>query len=79
MQETEAEISYSEERGTCPTCGSGQVTHVQFGLFMGDAGSLPEWVDLGGCEIPEEPHDRICQSCGHSWYAPDTPWRSPQQ
>ena len=64
------------ERGTCPQCGSAEVTHIVFG-FPADPESAPPWISFGGCvtfEGPSASSDRACDRCGHSWVsriAPD--------
>lgn len=55
-----------EPRGTCPTCGSGDVIHVLFGFPVG-VDTLPSWVRLGGCVIEGAVYNRACEACGHEW------------
>lgn len=55
-----------EPRGSCPTCGSGEVIHVLFG-FPAQPAALPTWVRLGGCVIEGQVLDRACDACGHEW------------
>ena len=57
---------YAEPRGTCPACGSGQVTHHPLGgpdprLDEED----PPWVQWQGCLLVFS--DRTCEDCGAWW------------
>ena len=58
---------YDVPRGTCPSCGSGEVVHLVIGLPSGPgAGSGdPDWVSWVGCVHPG--FDRECNSCGATW------------
>jgi hypothetical protein len=58
----------SGARGTCPSCGSGEVMHIVFGL-PADPDALPSWKRLGGCVVDDEIADRHCESCGLEWTA----------
>lgn len=62
----EAPVRYDAERGTCPVCGSGDVSHRVVGLLSGPpAPDVPEWVALvGWCHLG---HDRECRACGQGW------------
>jgi RNA polymerase subunit RPABC4/transcription elongation factor Spt4 len=55
------------ERGLCPECGSGEVTHYTFGLVVDPEGlrDAPPWVRDVGCV--ETTADRACDDCGHDW------------
>lgn len=66
LARSETVIATNPERGTCPSCGSGEVTHILFGL-PADPGAEPEWVSFGGCVIDGIPRNRLCESCGHEW------------
>lgn len=57
----------TRERGVCPRCGSGEVTHILYGY----PGAWPteEWVTLGGCVLFGDEHNRSCAACGHEWSA----------
>ena len=54
------------ERGTCPSCGSGEITHVLCG-FPANPNTEPEKVRSCGCIMHGEPQDRECSVCGHNW------------
>lgn len=58
---------YDVPRGTCPSCGSGEVVHLIIGMPSGpDAGSGdPDWVRWVGCMHPG--FERECSSCGATW------------
>lgn len=60
------------ERGTCPRCGSGAVTHLclRADPFAGEHEPLPAWVADYGCMAP--PHARECDWCGAAWNTPYT-------
>lgn len=69
------DLDEAEKRGTCPSCGSGDVTHILYGL-RATLEPLPYWVRLGGCSITEQNTDRYCNACGHRWEAewdPESP------
>lgn len=60
-----------EGRGTCPRCGSGEVTHVMFGMpAFEDYEQSPPWVEFAGCVV-EGARARYCDDCGHGWDPPD--------
>ncbi|MQW78025.1 hypothetical protein GHK92_19335 [Nocardioides sp. dk4132] len=57
-------------RGTCPECGSADVTRIQWGMPgpEGPAGSLrPPWLHSGGCVVGQ--YDAICEECDQRWWA----------
>lgn len=58
---------YSEPRGTCPSCGSEEVTHLIIGMPArpDDGAGDPAWVAWVGCVHPG--HTRSCESCGATW------------
>jgi hypothetical protein len=58
---------YDVLRGTCPSCGSGEVVHLIIGMPSGlDAMSgHPDWVRWVGCLHPG--FERECGSCGATW------------
>lgn len=59
-------VRYDAERGTCPACGSGDVSHVVVGLLSGPPSpDVPNWVAFVGCCHPG--HDRQCGACGLHW------------
>ncbi|GAA0969990.1 hypothetical protein ENKNEFLB_03888 [Nocardioides aquaticus] len=60
--------SYDVPRGSCPRCGSGEVTHVLAGLPVGPV-ETPSWVAWVGCMPPG--HDRACAECGLRWRSAD--------
>lgn len=56
--------SYDVPRGSCPRCGSGEVTHVLAGLPVGPV-ETPSWVAWVGCMPPG--HTRECGQCRLLW------------
>ncbi|WP_166139178.1 hypothetical protein [Nocardioides ochotonae] len=57
-------------RGTCPRCGSADVTRVEWGMPApeGSEGSLrPPWLQSGGCVVGQ--YDAICAECEQRWWA----------
>ena len=58
---------YDVARGDCPSCGSGEVTHLMIGMPTGpevmEGG--PGWVEWVGCVHPG--YNRSCGSCGATW------------
>lgn len=60
---------YHVPRGICPTCGSGDITHLVIGLPTGPDVMTgdPTWVRWIGCVHPG--YDRECTSCGSTWTA----------
>ncbi len=58
---------YGIPRGVCPTCGSGDVTHLVVGMPSGPLvmDGDPDWVQWVGCVHPG--FDRECGSCGATW------------
>lgn len=60
--------TYDVERGSCPRCGSGEVTHLVIGLRAEPPGpDTPSWLAFVGCCHPG--HDRGCADCGLEWTA----------
>jgi len=57
---------YGTPRGTCPSCGSGEVSHTIYGLPA--SFDNPPWVILGGCVIGGA--TRECDTCGYGWNPP---------
>ncbi len=57
-------------RGICPTCGSGDITHLVIGMPLGPDVMQrdPDWVHWVGCVHPG--YDRECGSCGATWSSP---------
>ena len=65
-------FAYDEPRGTCPKCGSGEVTHFFWGMpTQATYEGSPAWVSFGGCCLPEVMADRACSSCGYEWAIDD--------
>lgn len=70
---------YTEPRGTCPECGSGQVTHHLLGAADPRTEPAdPSWIEWHGC-IPSF-GDRSCEECDAIWNvgyreAPPAPMR----
>ncbi len=62
--------AYDVPRGNCPSCGSGEVTHLVIGMSSGptDMDGSPAWVCWVGCLDPG--FDRQCSTCAASWSAP---------
>ena len=60
---------YDVPRGTCPSCGSAEVTHLIIGMPMGPPEDLgdPPWVSWVGCLHPG--YNRRCSACDHTWDA----------
>ena len=59
-------VRYGAERGTCPACGSGDVSHLVIGLLSGPPSpDVPDWVAFVGCCHPG--YDRECGACGLRW------------
>src|SRR4051794_39020348 len=60
---------YHVPRGICPTCGSGDITHLVIGLPTGPDVMTgdPDWVRWVGCVHPG--YNRECTSCGSTWSA----------
>lgn len=61
---------YPEPRGTCPECGSGNVTHVRMLMTRPAAFDFPEWVEHRSCRYLGPP--RVCADCGHGWAAQES-------
>ena len=59
--------TYEVPRGTCPSCGSGDVTHLMIGMPArpADVGSGPDWIEWVGCMHPG--YTRRCESCEQVW------------
>lgn len=58
---------YPLPRGTCPSCSSGEITHLIIGMPAGpDSGAGdPDWVAWVGCVNPG--YTRRCEACGATW------------
>ncbi|CCH78209.1 hypothetical protein BN12_2620024 [Nostocoides japonicum T1-X7] len=58
---------YNAPRGTCPSCGSGEVVHLIIGMPIGQdvMDGDPDWVHWVGCMHPG--FDRECYACGATW------------
>ncbi|MFC7458186.1 hypothetical protein ACFQS2_13425 [Brachybacterium sp. GCM10030267] len=57
------------ERGTCPSCGSGEIVHHVRGLpDVLYVEAAPAWMVFGGCTMIGP--DRTCSSCQHQWWGP---------
>ena len=65
--EDDGDDPVAASRGTCPSCGSGEVTHLAIGMPDAEAfdEDVPEWVERVGCIHPG--YDRSCASCGATW------------
>lgn len=58
---------YDVPRGICPTCKSGDITHLVIGMPSGPEAMEgdPGWVHWVGCVHPG--FDRTCGACGATW------------
>jgi hypothetical protein len=67
--QNEALGGLSVQRGRCPHCTSGEVTHMVYGLVMPSEGAPepPSWVQQAGCVVFEDSMTRRCESCGYEW------------
>lgn len=64
---------YQRPRGTCPYCGSDEVTHcVTSGAFLGELDQDPPWVEWVHPSFVSE-SDRQCGSCGAGWNVAEGP------
>lgn len=64
---------HGRARGTCPTCGSGQVRHTVHGMPTPETyESAPDGIDFAGCCLVVG-GDRSCDACGNQWSAPRGP------
>ncbi len=59
--------AYEGTRGTCPSCGSDEVTHLVIGMPAGPESGAedPAWVAWVGCVHPG--FTRRCEACGSTW------------
>ncbi|TWE12961.1 hypothetical protein [Rudaeicoccus suwonensis] len=66
IQEPE-HVPYDVPRGTCRSCGSGDVTHILAGMpvYPCPVVDYPEWAHHVGCSYPG--YVRECESCGEQW------------
>ena len=66
----EPALPYTEPRGTCPDCGSGQVIHHLLGVADPRTEPAdPPWIEWHGCLPPFG--DRSCEECDAIWSVGD--------
>jgi hypothetical protein len=57
------------ERGTCPHCDSGEITHIVYGMSVPIRGAPepPSWVEKAGCVVFDDSMGKRCEICGYQW------------